>query len=92
MLEAERDTRTIKDCARSTLASLHFQRIPNQMLIELVFGQVFWSNAFPNKNGVYSTLNPYTIMMGKEIDYIRHCKIFLGQYIHTHKVTFKLYE
>ena len=81
MPEAERNIRTVKDCTRSTLEYLHFQNIPNCMLIELVFGQVFWINAFPINNGVSSTPSPLTIMTGKEVDYIRHCEIFPGKYV-----------
>ena len=79
--EAERNIRTVKDFTRSTLASLPFQRIPNRMLIELFFGQVFWLNAFPNKYVVSSTLSPCNIMTGKEIDYIKHCNIRPGKYV-----------
>ena len=67
--ETEIYTRTIKDCARSTLASIHRKHIPKHMLTELVFGQVLWLNAFPNKNGVFSTLSTQTIVKGKDIRY-----------------------
>ena len=63
--EAERNIRTVKDRTRNTLASLPFQRIPNHMLIELVFVQVFRLIELPNKYGVSSTLNTCTIMKGK---------------------------
>ena len=38
--ESEINIRTFEDYTRSTLESLHFQRIPNGMLIELAFGQL----------------------------------------------------
>ena len=63
--EAEKNIRTVKDCTRGTLASLPFQRIPNHMLIELVFVQVFRLIELPNKYGVSSTLITCTIMKGK---------------------------
>ena len=71
---AERNVRTIKDRLRGTLASLPFQKIPNRMLIELAFGQVFWLNAFPNKYGISKTLSPRAIMTGKEIDFKNTCE------------------
>ena len=83
--ESDNNIRTVKDRTRITLASLTFQRIPNHMLTELVFCQFFWLNAFPNKYGVSSTLSSWTIMTGKEIDYIKHCKILPGQYVQAHE-------
>ena len=41
MLKAKKNICTVKDHTRITLASLHFQHIPDRLLIELVFGEVF---------------------------------------------------
>ena len=65
MSEAERNICTIKYRTRITLASLHFQRIPNQMLVELVFGQVFWLNNTSNRNGYPQPLFPALSRQGK---------------------------
>ena len=63
------------------LASLPFKHIPNRVVIELVFGQVFWLNAFANKYGISKSLNPRTIMTGHTIDFKKHVRIVPGQYM-----------
>ena len=55
------------------------------MIIEIVLGQVFWLNVFPNKYVVSKTMRPLQIMYGLKIDY--HCRscIDCGQYVQTHE-------
>ena len=83
--EAERNIRTIKDRTRNVLASLPFKRIPNRIVIELVFGQVFWLNAFANKYGISKSLSPRIIMTGYTIDFKKNVRIVPGQYGQTHE-------
>jgi hypothetical protein len=55
------------------------------MVIEMVFLQVFWLNAFPHRLEVSQTLSPRTIVTGLGIDYKKHCRIEYGQYVQTHE-------
>jgi hypothetical protein len=55
------------------------------MITEMVFLNVFWLNAFPNKLGVSQTLSPRNIVTGLGIDYTKHCRIVYGQYMQTHE-------
>ena len=49
---AERHIRTIKDRVRCVLNMLPFKKVPDRMLINMVYSSVFWLNAFPCRNGV----------------------------------------
>jgi hypothetical protein len=82
--EAERRIRTIKERARSTIATLPFKYIPRQMMVELIYGCIFWLNSFPAADGVSTTISPRTIMTGLRIDYHKHCQFFC-EYIQTHE-------
>jgi hypothetical protein len=46
---------------------------------------VYWLNAFPHLNGVSNNLSPCTIISGQTVDFNRHCKYELRQYVQTHK-------
>jgi hypothetical protein len=63
-----------------------FDCFPPRMLIEMVFLNVFWLNAFPHKLGVSQTLSRLrTIVTGQTVDYNKHCRIEYGQYVQTHE-------
>jgi hypothetical protein len=55
------------------------------MIIEMVFLNVFWLNAFPHKLGISQTLSPWTIVTGLGINYNKHCRIEYGQCVQTHE-------
>ena len=55
------------------------------MVIEMVFLNVFWLNAWPNKTGVSTKLSPSTIVTGRKVDCKLHCQIEFGQYVQTHE-------
>ena len=83
--EAERNVRTVKGRVWSVLTTIHFCKVPDRTIIEIVLVQVSWLNLFPNKYGVYKTMIPRQIMSGLQIDYHFHCRIYCGQYVQTHK-------
>jgi hypothetical protein len=55
------------------------------MLIEIIFLNIFWLNAFPHRLGVYQTLSPRTIVTGLHIDHTKHCRAEYGQCVQTHE-------
>jgi acetolactate synthase regulatory subunit len=83
--DIERCIRTVKERTRCTYNAAPFEHFPPQMITEMVFLNVFWLNAFPNKLGVSQTLSPHTIITGLGIDYNKHRRIEYGQYVQTHK-------
>ena len=58
------------------------------MIIEIVLGQVFLLNAFPNKYGVSKTMSPRQIISDLKIDYHCQCRIACGHYFLTHEQHF----
>jgi hypothetical protein len=82
--EVERRIRLIKECGRGILNTLPFKKMPQIMLIELIYHVVLWLNAFPKKLGVSETLSPRKIVMRHKLDFIKHCKAQFGSYCKAH--------
>jgi len=38
-------------------------------------------NFFPARGGILAHFSPYTIMIGRAIDFHKHCLVSLGEYI-----------
>ncbi len=83
--DIERCIRTVKERTRCTYNVTPFDHFPPKMIVEMVFLNIFWLNAFPHKLGISQTLSPRTIVTGLVIDYVKHCKIEYGQYVQTHE-------
>ena len=66
--EVECYIRTIKKSTLSVLNSLPFKKFPNRLLLEVVYSQVFWLNAFPSDHGISKLCSPHNIMTGSGID------------------------
>jgi hypothetical protein len=56
--EIERRIRLIKERGRGILNTLPYKKMPQIILIELIYHVVLWLNAFPAKSGVSETLSP----------------------------------
>ena len=46
---------------------------------------IFMWNALPVLKGISRTYGPQAIITGQEIDYLRHCILEFGDYVHNHK-------
>ena len=57
----------------------------NRLLVEIVYAQVFWLNAFPAINGISDYRSPRNIITGATIDYHLHCQLECGSYVQTHE-------
>ena len=62
----ERSIRTVKERARSATVELPFKTIPQLMMISLLEGVERWINAFPSNNINYNSINPATIVEGRQ--------------------------
>ena len=82
--EVERRIRLIKERSRGILNTLPFKKMPQNMLVELIYHVVLWLNAFPTKSGVSETLSPREIVMRHTLDFKKHCKAVFGSYCETH--------
>jgi Reverse transcriptase (RNA-dependent DNA polymerase) len=83
--EVERHIRTLKERVRSVYNVLPFQRLPNRIVIELVYYCTYWLNSFPVADGISDTLSPRNIVTGQHIDYTKHCQLEFGTYVQTHE-------
>ena len=78
--EVERLIRTIKEQAQATYANIPFDKIPQQMVVEMLRCIVFYLNAFPWSNGVSQTMSPLTLLEGTYLDYNLHFQVIFGEY------------
>jgi hypothetical protein len=81
----DRQIRVIKERAREIRSTLHYNRLPARMVIELIGFVTLWLNTFPPKSGVSDTLSLRTIMTGLSLSFKQHCKVNFGAYIETHE-------
>jgi hypothetical protein len=82
--EVERRIRLIKECGRGILNTLPFMKMPQIMLIELIYHVVLWLNAFSTKSGVSETLSPCKIVMRHKLDFTKHCRAQFSSYCKAH--------
>jgi hypothetical protein len=54
----EHRIRVMKEHGQGILKTLPYKKIPQLMLIELIYHVILWLNAFPMKSGVSKTLSP----------------------------------
>jgi hypothetical protein len=83
--EIERHIWTIKERMRCIYNTLPFQRMPDRMVIEMVYASNFWLNSFPPESGISDTLSPRAIITGQTIDFHKHCQLEFGTYVQTHE-------
>eukprot|EP00536_Pseudo-nitzschia_multiseries_P012906 jgi/Psemu1/33464/gm1.33464_g len=86
--EIERYNRTLKERCRCLYSELPFDRLPKQMVVEMVRTIVFYQNAFfPWAGGVSNTIAPTTIVTGMAPDYNCHFHTPVGTYAQTQNET-----
>jgi hypothetical protein len=79
VLEVEMRIRLIKERGRGILNTLSFKKMPQIILIELIYHVVLWLKAYPTKSGVSNTLLPREIVLRK-LNIKQHCKARFGVY------------
>ena len=81
--------RTVKERARGTYNTLPFKKIPGRMIVELISFCVFWLNSFFPSKLIVTNLSPQTIITSLMIDYNKHVKHKVSEYVQTHKIVDK---
>ena len=64
---------------------LPFDKYPCHLIIEMVYTQNFWVNAFPHVDGISQTMSLKEIITGFKENFLQHCKLEFGDYMQTHK-------
>ncbi len=70
--------RLIQECERGVLNTLPFKKMPQVILIKLIYHIVLWLNAYPTKSGVSDTLSPREIVLQQKLNFKWHCKTRFG--------------
>jgi hypothetical protein len=81
---AERNNRVIQERVRAAYHRLPFTHLPRILVKFLVMESTKKLNFFPNKNGVSKYFSPRMIMHQENLDYDRHCKHHIGEYVQAH--------
>jgi hypothetical protein len=82
--EVERCICLIKEHSRGILNTLLFEKMPQIMLIMLIYHVVVWLNTFPTKSGVSTMLLPRKIVYRHKLDFMKHCKAQFGTCCEAH--------
>ena len=83
--EIEQLNRTVKERVRGIYNTLHFNKLPGRMIVELVTLVIFWINALPPSPSVEGNLSPRHIITGLTINYTKHFHLQFGKYTQVHK-------
>ena len=70
---------------RAVYNTLTYRQVPPHLIIEMAKHAVFWLNAFQQPNGIGGNWSPWSIVVGTNINYSRHCKYQFGEYVQTHE-------
>jgi hypothetical protein len=81
---AERNNRVIQERVRAAYHRFPFTHLPRVLVKYLVLESTKKLNFFPNKNGVSKYFSPRMIMHQENLDYERHCKYQIGEYVQAH--------
>ena len=72
--EIERFICTIKEHSHALMSDLPYNILPRQITIHLVYFAVLWLNSLPAAAGVSEKYSPREIVLGRELDFDKHCK------------------
>jgi hypothetical protein len=83
--ETKRFIHTIKERSRALVSDLPYNILPHQITIHLVYFAVLWLNSLPAAAGVSKKYSPRKIVLGRELDFNKHCKATFGSYVEAHE-------
>ena len=82
---AERNNRTIQERVRCNYYQLPYVHLPRILVKYLVSESTKKLNFFPNKNGVSKYYSPRMILHKENLDFKKHCKYVLGEYVQAYE-------
>jgi hypothetical protein len=80
----KRFIRTIKEHSRALVLDLPYMPLPRQVVIHLIYFAVLWLNSLPAAAGVSDKYSPREIVLGRKLDFEKHCKTPFGSYVKAH--------
>ena len=81
--DIERYIRVVKEHMQGISNTIPFKRLTRNMVMELAKAVVYWLNSVPSNMEVSPTMSPRTIIMGQLLDYHKHCRYEIGEYVQT---------
>jgi hypothetical protein len=84
--EAERNNRTLKERIRAAFHRLPYKALPVPIMKRLVSESARKLNYFPSKHGISAHYSPRMILHRETLDYNKHCKYALGDYVQAHRI------
>ena len=82
--QAERNNRFLKERIRAAYHRLPYKALPIKVMKVLVMDSARKPNFFPNKYGISKYFSPRQLLHRLSLDYDKHCKYYLGQYVQAH--------
>ena len=83
--EVEQYICTLKEHVRACYNILPFDKYPHHLIIEMVYTQKFWLNAFPHMDGISQMMSLKEIIPEFKVNFLQHCKLEFGDYMQTHE-------
>jgi hypothetical protein len=81
---AEQNNGVIQERVRAAYHRFPFTHLPRILVKYLAMESTKKLNFFPNKNGVSKYFSPRMIIHEETLDYARHCKYQIGEYVQAH--------
>ena len=81
---AERNNRTIRERVRASYYQMPYKHLPRILVKYMVSEAARKLNYFPAKHGISKYYSPRMIVHKENIDYDKHCKFVLGEYVQAH--------
>lgn len=82
--EAERNNRTIQERVRACYHYLPYYHLCKTLVKMIVMESAKKLNFFPARHGVSKYYSPRMIIHRKQLDYNKHCKYAIGEYVQAH--------
>jgi hypothetical protein len=73
-----------KERSHALVLDLPFTVLPHQVIIHLVYFAVLWLYSLPVAARVSNKYSPHEIVLGRELDFTKHCKATFGSYVEAH--------
>ena len=82
---AERNNRVIQERVRASFHQMPYEHLPRILIKYMVSEAARKLNYFPAKHGISKHYSPRMIMHQENLNFNRHCKYVLGEYVQAHE-------
>jgi hypothetical protein len=74
----KRRIQLIKEQQQGILKTLPYKKMPQLIMVELIYHVILWLNVFSMKLGVSAMLSACKLVMHHKLDFAKHCKAPFG--------------